>query len=59
MERLKGEGIPVGGEKEVGTYEEFHAKKSKGIRDGKNLVDSRGGKETKKSMGVSVNRVLA
>lgn len=35
MERLKGEGIPCGEEgeeEEVGTYEEFHAKKSKGIR---------------------------
>ena len=47
MERLVGEGIPLGGEaeeeEEVGTYEEFHAKKSRGIREGKNLVDSRGG----------------
>lgn len=51
MERLKGEGIPRGeeGEEEmVGTYEEFHAKKSEGIREGKNLVSSRGGKKTEK-----------
>ena len=33
MERLKGGGIPSGEEEEmVGTYEEFHAKKSKGIK---------------------------
>lgn len=33
MERLKSEGIPCGEEEEVvGTYEEFHAKKSKGIK---------------------------
>ncbi len=33
MERLEGERIPrsEGGEEEVGTYEEFHAKKSRGI----------------------------
>lgn len=47
MERLKGEGISraEGGEEDkVGTYEEFHVKKSKGFKEGKNLVDSRGGK---------------
>ena len=33
MERLKGEGIPCDEEEEVvGTYAEFHPKKSKGIR---------------------------
>ena len=33
MERIKGEGIPCGEEEEVvGTYEEFHAKKTKGIK---------------------------
>ena len=64
MERLKGEGIPCGeeGEEEeenVGTYEEFHAKKSKGIREGKNLVGSRGGKKTEKKVDVRVNEVMA
>ena len=61
MERLKGGGIPRDGEEEenVGTYEEFHAKKSKGIREGKNLVGSRGGQKTEKKADVSVNKVMA
>ena len=63
MERLKGQGIPRGEEGEedvVGTYEEFHAKKTKGIKEGKNLVGSRGGKMTKEAkVDVSVNEVIA
>ena len=61
MERLKGEGIPLGegAEEEVGTYEEFHAKKSKGIREGKNLVSSRGGgKKTEKGVNVRMNEIV-
>ena len=58
MERLKGDGIPQGDEEEVGTYEEFHAKKSKGYREGKNLVDSRG-KKAEKSVDVSASEVVA
>lgn len=60
MERLKGEGIPRGEEAEekVGTYEEFHAKKAQGIKEGKNLVGSRGGKETEKRVDVSVGEVM-
>ena len=57
MESSKGKRIPLGAEKEVGSFEAFHAKKSKDIREAKILVDIRGGKETKKSMDVSVNRV--
>ena len=58
MERLKSEGIRRGEveEENVGTYEEFHAKKSQGIREGKNLVGSRGGK--KKRVDVSVSQVM-
>lgn len=61
MERLKGEGIPrcEGEEEMVGTYEEFHAKKSKGIREGKNLVGSRGGKKPEKKVDVRVDEVIA
>lgn len=66
MERLKGEGIPLGegAEEEVGTYEEFHAKKSKGIREGKNLVSSRGGggggggKKMEKGVNVRMNEIV-
>ena len=58
MERLKGGSIPCGEEEEkVGTYEEFHAKKSKGIREGKNLMGSRGGTEIAKKVNVRVNEV--
>lgn len=61
MERLKGEIIPHGEEEEmkVGTYEEFHAKKSKGLREGKNLVGSRGGKKTEEKVDVTVSEVKA
>ena len=60
MERLKGESIPrgEGAEEEVGTYEEFFAKKSKGYREGKNLVDSRGGKKMEKEVSVRVNEII-
>ena len=60
MERLGGEGIPLGerADEEVGTYEEFHAKKSKGIREGKNLINSRGGKKTEKGVDVRMNEIV-
>ena len=60
MERLKGKGIPLGEgvEEKVGTYEEFHAKKRRGIREGKNLVDSRGGKKTEKVVNARVNETV-
>ena len=60
MERLKGGDVPgsEGAEEDVGTYEEFHARKSKGYREGKNLAGGGGGKETEKGLNVKVNEVV-
>ena len=60
MERLKGGNIPCseGGEEDVGTYEEFHARKSKGYREGKNLAGDGGGNKTEKGVNVKVNEVV-
>lgn len=40
-------------------YEEFQARKSKGIREGNNLVGSKAGKTTDNKVGVRVNQVMA
>ena len=60
MERLKGGDIPCseGAEEDVGTYEEFHARKSKGYREGKNLAGGGGGKKTETGVDVKVNEVV-
>lgn len=59
MERLKGAGFPHGedNKEKVERYEEFHAKKSNGVGEGKDLVGSRGGKKTEKKVNVIVNEI--
>lgn len=64
MKRLKGGNIiPVaqGNEDEAGdcTYDEFHSKKSKGIREGRNLAGTRGGMKMDGNVGVNVTEVVA
>ena len=60
MEKLKGGEIPCseGAEEDVGTYEEFHARKFKGYQEGKNLADGGGEKKTEKGVDVKVNEVV-
>lgn len=64
MKRLKGgDVIPIaqGVEDEVGdcTYDEFHSKKSKGLREGKNLAGTRGGTKMDNKVGINVEEVMA
>lgn len=60
MERLKGERFPHGedNKEKVERYEEFHAKKSNGVGEWKNLVGGRGGKKTEKKVDVIVNEMM-
>ena len=60
MERLKGGDIPYseGAGEDMGTYEEFHAKKFKGYREGKNLAGGGGDKKTETGVDVKVNEVV-
>ena len=61
MERLKSGRIPdvEGNEDEMGqcTYTEYHARKSAGAREGKNLAGSQGGRKMKPRVDVRVEEV--